>query len=136
MKSRPISLGDENSKLTEELYAARETIFYLVSTQAQKALEGCFVCKSYADTVKWRRESIERLLLVAEPKSAGEMDEYASITDRAFCPLCGGSADVPYGGKGYAFPDGLRRHLAGSHNSRQCAVFEAIHGLCRSHIRK
>jgi hypothetical protein len=136
MKYRPTSSEEKIRKLTEDLYTAREIIFTLIPKQAQEALVGCFECRSFEDTARWRRESIERMLLVAEPKSAGEMGEYASITDRAFCPLCGGSADNLLSGNGYAFPDGLRRHLAGSHNMLQCSVFEAIQSLCRSHIRE
>ena len=51
--------------------------------------------------------------------------------DRAYCPLCGGSSQNFYGGEGYAYPDGLRRHLESSYNAHRCAIV----GLCRENVR-
>ncbi|MCQ4241909.1 hypothetical protein [Stutzerimonas stutzeri] len=135
MKSRSVSLEDECRKLRSDLYMARTTILQLMPEAVQEAVKGYISCKSHDDVWQWKRGAIENILLLAQSKPAKEMDEYASSTDRAYCPLCGGSAQTIYGGKGFAFPDGLRRHLEGSYNSHQCSVFEAIQGLGREHAK-
>lgn len=114
---------------------ARTTILELMPEAVQEAVKGYVSCKAHDDVRQWERGAIEKILLLAQSKPAKEMDEYASFTDRAYCPLCGGSAQTIYGGKGFAFPDGLRRHLEGSYNSHRCSVFEAIQGLCREHAK-
>src|SRR5690606_29771429 len=107
MKSRSVSLEVECRKLRSELYMARTTILELMPEAVQEAVKGYVSCKTHDDVWQWKRGAIENILLLAQSKPAKEMDEYASSTDRAYCPLCGGSAQTIYGGKGFAFPDGL-----------------------------
>lgn len=53
---------------------------------------------------------------------------------RALCPLCKQGAQGTRDLKGYAVPDGLRRHLLGELNSRQCVVFGAAEAIARDSI--
>jgi hypothetical protein len=53
---------------------------------------------------------------------------------RAYCPLCGASANAPYR-LGYSIPIGLERHLCGTRGSRMCAVFAAAHDNAADHAR-
>jgi hypothetical protein len=76
---------------------------------------------------------VEHLLGHAKPQPWQEMRGVSSISDRARCPLCGGSSDNPHGEEGFAYPEGLRRHLAGSYNARQCNVVKAAVDLAWDH---
>jgi hypothetical protein len=49
--------------------------------------------------------------------------------------LCGNIANFA-GSTGYAYPDGLDRHLIGSHNASQCPVTYAADGLRRVQHRE
>jgi hypothetical protein len=71
---------------------------------------------------------------LASPKPAKEMGEFSSSSDRAYCPLCGESADNIYDTKGFAFPEGLTRHLEGSYNARRCDVTKAAFALALEHV--
>ena len=51
---------------------------------------------------------------------------------RARCPLCRDSSSSPYS-EGFSVPEGLRRHLIGWGNARQCSVMEAACALARDH---
>ncbi len=44
--------------------------------------------------------------------------------------------DGLYGEEGFAYPEGLRRHLAGSYNARQCAVVKAAIELAWDHSER
>ncbi|MFB9353138.1 hypothetical protein ACFFUA_38080, partial [Streptomyces heliomycini] len=52
---------------------------------------------------------------------------------RAYCPLCGEGTSSAYE-KGYALPEGLRRHLTGWGKSHICVVMEAAHQLALDHF--
>lgn len=56
--------------------------------------------------------------------------------DIAPCPLCGAVANVFFGGRGFKYPDGLHRHLTGSHNAAHCRVMYAADGVRRVWHRK
>lgn len=135
MRSYFPPLDQDVRRLRDDLYTARRTILELMPEPIRNALETYLDCKSSEDESRWQNETVDKVLALAQPRPAREMGEYFTSSDRAYCPLCGLSAQRPIYCEGYAFPDGLRRHLAGSHNSHPCSVFEAIRGLCREHVR-
>lgn len=63
-----------------------------------------------------------------------EMGDAPGNAPRSECPLCrAGSANL-VAVRGFAVPEGLMRHLLGSHNSRQCDVFAAAYALARNSL--
>lgn len=56
--------------------------------------------------------------------------------ERAYCPLCGGSAaDIMTAAKtGFAFPKGLWMHLRGEGNAKQCRIMIVAGRLARAHL--
>jgi hypothetical protein len=135
MSSYSFALEQEIRQLRSDLYIARCTILELLPESVRKAIGSYHGPKSYEELYRWEHEVVDRLVDIAQPKRAEEMGDYLNLSDRAYCPLCAGSAQTIYGGNGYAFPEGLRRHLEGSHNSQRCSIFEAIRGLCRESVR-
>lgn len=134
MKSKP-DCEEQVRELQSDLYMARRTILELMPDKIREVLESYHECSSYEQARGWERQAVEEVLALSRPAPAGEMGEYGSLTDRAYCPLCGGSAQTAYGGDGFAFPEGLRRHLMGSYNSQRCDVFAAVRELCRDRVR-
>lgn len=115
-----------------DLYEARRTIIKLMSKDIQEILMSYYSCSTPEDSSRWADITADRIIAFAETKSATEMGEYGSITPRAICPLCKGDSLNPFGAKGFAVPEGLRRHLLGLHNSQKCQVFGAAHALARA----
>lgn len=136
MSTPPSKLEAEINRLQNDLYMARITIVDLMPEQVRQLIQHYHGFKSHDEAYRWEQDLIEKLIAVSQPKSAREMGDYSSTTERAYCPLCGGSAQSVYGTEGFAFPEGLKRHLAGSYNSGRCMVFEAIRGLSRDGVRR
>lgn len=110
-------------KLEEELYMVRHVLIHMAGPEAEKILHSPAELTSSAEVWDWLRKAVEQLLDLTKPRSAEEREDRFDSRDRAVCPLCGDSAmDVYHPGNGFAFPEGLRRHLLGVHNSRQCDV--------------
>jgi hypothetical protein len=51
---------------------------------------------------------------------------------RAYCPLCGSGSSGPYD-RGFALPEGLRRHLTGFGNAGACDVLSPVLDLARDY---
>jgi hypothetical protein len=133
----PLSkLEAEINRLRSDLYMARTTIVELMPEQVRQLIQHYHGFKSHDEAYQWEQDLIGKLIAISQPKPAKEMRDYSSFTERAYCPLCGGSAQSIYGTVGFAFPEGLRRHLAGTYNSGRCLVFEAIRGLSRDSVRR
>lgn len=52
-------------------------------------------------------------------------DKESSYRPEAVCPLCGGIPQTIYS-TGFAYPEGLRRHLEGYGNAKQCIITSMI----------
>ncbi len=126
MRQYDQTANDVIRHLRDDLNTARRVVIGLMPEQVRKVFEICYGCKSSDDMYQFEQNIIEKLLDLAWPRPAEEMREHFSSTDRAYCPLCGSSARSIYGGEGFAFPDGLRRHLEGSCGAHQCPVFAVI----------
>jgi hypothetical protein len=114
-------------RLKDELYLARSTIVDMVREDVRHFLKGYRACESRKDTGEWIRAASEGVIAAAQPIDNGLPDIYSR---RAYCPLCGeGSQGFYEHDRGYALPEGLRRHLLGLGNSRGCSVLGAALAL-------
>ena len=116
----------EIQKLQANLHCARATIVDLVPKPHRDWLEMATLCGNFKDFDAWQAWAIDGLTRGADARPGPEMGGVVGQF-RAFCPLCGEGSQAA-GLLGYAMPTGLERHLAGSHGSHMCRVFEAAHG--------
>src|SRR2546430_17552179 len=124
---------NETDALRDELSRARSTVLQLMPERIRDILVSYHNCRSTSELREWQYKTAEKLVEVAESRPAHEMGAYASLSPRALCPLCGGSSDNPGSALGFALPEGLLRHLVGSHNASPCPVLEVALSLCREH---
>jgi len=118
-------LRNENRRLENALFVARRALIYHMDTQ--DLLTGYFRCEDFEELEKWRRERAAAVLEAAWVRPGEEMGD--PRWPRAICPLCRQGAQGTRDVKGYAVPEGLRRHLLGELNSRQCDVFAAAKAI-------
>ena len=120
--------------LEEELYTTREALIKLAAPALSSRLFA-FANNRDRDTAYRRfQECVDEILAAAEPFDAPTAWlNGVSSWPRAKCPLCGESArDRHMPNSGFAFPDGLRRHLTGEGNSIPCAVMHAARRLAHT----
>jgi hypothetical protein len=120
-------------RLRDSLYVARHALLDLMPEQLRTVLSAAIYCDTFADEDAWREWAVLAIIGAADVRAGIEMGDLP-CTERAFCPLCGASAQSPYS-RGFSIPEGLRRHLEGSHRSRQCSVFNAAEDTCLDRLR-
>jgi hypothetical protein len=65
---------------------------------------------------------VEEILALAKPTmEQREAQAWNYGATQIPCPLCGRISSAPYA-EGFTWPEGLRRHLEGSHHANACAV--------------
>lgn len=121
-------------KLRSDLYIARLAIIELMPADVQSILTNYYPCSSREDAVRWTHNTAEKIVKLADVRSSEEMGDGRNLSPRAFCPLCGQESSTPFMLRGFAIPEGLLRHLLGSHNSHQCNVFKAAEALGREYL--
>ncbi len=115
--------------LREELYEARRAIIALMPEGVQAILQSYYSCTSRQDGYRWEGEAADSIVALAEPITP----EGPSLSShRAYCPLCGQGSTTPYE-SGFALPEGLRWHLLGRGQMRQCSVMGAAVRLARDY---
>lgn len=112
---------------------ARSTIIELMPEPQRAILDSYRSSSTETEERLWRDSTIKKVVELAERCPPEEMGDYVSIAPRALCPLCREGSLNPFGVKGFAFPEGLLRHLKGSHNSQRCRVFSEVLALARSY---
>jgi hypothetical protein len=123
---------DRIRQLEDELFVARQAVFHLIDPQAREILTSPFDLDTRADVHDWFKNAVEEVLKLADAMIDQDTEE-----ERAICPLCHESAqNYRLPDQGFAFPEGLRRHLRGSHKGTQCrvslvALNEAIDSIAR-----
>jgi hypothetical protein len=122
LREKVDDLTNVNRQLTADLDTARSTIVDLMD--ARGLLDGYIGLEEHTDLLVWREKAVERVLAVADVRDGNEMGN-GMYGDRALCPLCRRSANGSGRVRGFAFPEGLRRHLLGDYNCAQCEVFGA-----------
>jgi len=127
-------MDKELQRLHDDLDRARWTIIELLPEPVQGVLESFILCRSKDGLREWRYTAIARILELAEVSDGREMHDLPGC-QRAYCPLCGRSAQSVVGSLGFAYPEGLDRHLNGRGNTIPCAVFQEVWALARAHLR-
>jgi hypothetical protein len=114
-------------KLESDLFMARVTIIELTGPKFEKVLYPPSDVGKSGSVYSWFRDAVEKVLELADVIT---IKDSLGGQQRAICPLCRAEAQNFYNhGPGFTYPEGLRRHLHGSHRSAQCPVTEAAHGL-------
>ena len=119
----------EVDRLRNELFVARMAIIGMAPREFQDFLSGFFSCKSRKEAYEWHHKTVQKIVERVQPKLATEMGDVEYNGPRAYCPLCGSSSDNIFQVRGFAYPEGLTRHLKGSFNARHCDVMKAALGL-------
>lgn len=120
---------DEIERLKNDLFDSRYTILNLMPEKIGNLLKGYYHVKSRQEGYAWEHEVVEQIITEANIFSK---EEGSYLEDRAYCPLCGRGSNSPYD-RGFAIPEGLRRHLTGWGNTSRCDVTEAAFRLARDH---
>lgn len=133
MRRRGIDYEDPRDerirRLEEELWTARRAIIDLMPDGTRRVLTSYYHCGSRSETYKWEHDAVEEIIGHAEALSR---EEGSYLGPRARCPLCGDESTSPYE-SGFSLPEGLRRHLTGWGNVRQCSVLGAAASLAREY---
>lgn len=124
----------ERYKLRNDLYMARLAIIELMPVDVQSILTSFYSCNSREEAVHWIHNTAKKIVELADARPSEEMGDGRNLSPRAFCPLCGQESSTPFMLRGFAIPEGLLRHLLGSHNSHQCNVFKAAEALGREYL--
>lgn len=94
--------------------------------QFHGVLSSYTVCESENASRQWEDNVAMEIIQKTTPiVKTPDSDYYGH---RAYCPLCGGGRNA-YELPGYAYPEGLRRHLLGWGTARRCTVFETAYKL-------
>lgn len=126
-------LREELRRTRNDLYCAQAAIIDLMPAGQQELLNGWIDVHTRKDMAEWSYWAIGQLLDMANKRDGPEMGALKGEW-RAMCPLCDRDALTSYC-RGFAFPVGLERHLAGSHRMRQCSVFNAACTLALENVR-
>ena len=119
--------------LESDLWLAREAIIELMGMEAKALLTSFRPATDRVALMRWTSETAEKIVDLCENVKQMNYQGHPFGAPRALCPLCKQGTTSP-NEYGYALPEGLIRHLTGSHNSRQCDVFGAAVALARSSI--
>ena len=120
----PLLTPDEQiSRLEAELDFVRYVILNLMPDKVRTLLTGYYSCESRDDASKWQDGVVESVIRLAMPLP----EPHAS---RANCPLCGDESASPFS-RGFQLDEGLRRHLTGWGNARQCGVTKVVFDMAR-----
>jgi hypothetical protein len=116
---------NEREKLEHALDSARRTILSLLPDPVQDRLRSYYELHTWQDFHLWEHEIIEHFV-----ENAFVLPETVDsfLGPRAYCPLCGSSSSGLYD-QGFSLPEGLRRHLRGWGNIRQCDVLEHVFAM-------
>lgn len=108
-----------------EIEQLRMTILHLSPKQFHDVLSSYTACESRDD---WEERATTEIIQKTIPITKTPDSDYNGL--RAYCPLCGAGRNDAYGQPpGYAYPEGLRRHLLGWGTARRCPVVGAVIGL-------
>ncbi|OUL68705.1 hypothetical protein [Paraburkholderia hospita] len=125
-------LEKENRWLRNELFIVRHTLINLMDPK--DLLYGYLGIDEHEKLIEWRINAVKAVTADAQVRPGDEMGD--PRWPRALCPLCRQGAQGTRDVRGYAVPEGLRRHLLGELNSRQCDVFAAAVAIAREGIRE
>ncbi len=108
-------------ELEEQVRAARIAVIAACPEPVQDLFRSAILCESIEEATRRETMAVDAVLALADPSDVGK-------EERAYCPLCGNGSSAPYA-RGFAFPEGLTRHLEGR-SARRCPVFQEVWRLC------
>jgi hypothetical protein len=122
----------------DELAGALYTIVDMAPPEAEPVLRAHRYPKSREQLDEWRSSIAHAALGVARPQSGRQLGDILYWAERAYCPLCRGSKIdwAARGDTGFAYPDGLMRHLRGTYNSKRCRVVDAALRLAELNLER
>lgn len=140
-RRQPYSSASETEatirRLRDDLYLARETIIELMGPEARQILTSHYRCSSRQEGWHWAEAAALEIADLCHPVTQQTYQGHPVGSPRANCPLCGEGSQAFYEHQmGFAIPEGLLRHLLGTHNSRQCGVFGAAQAMARDRFRR
>jgi hypothetical protein len=112
------------SRMREEMYRLRQTVVSLVPEPYRNVIQPPYDFTQEQSRI-WLNIAAIEVVKLTETNADG----------KAPCPLCGEVSNY-VGSTGFTYPDGLIRHLTGSHNARHCPVMYAADGLRRVRHRE
>jgi hypothetical protein len=126
LRFAPDHQEQEIRRLQMDLDHARRAIIRLMPESLRDVLYSYHQCTSRGQLYQWRDAVSDQIIEFATPLPRRSAYE----SERANCPLCGGSAQSFYETEqGFSLPVGLHRHLVGWGNTHQCDVTVAAFGL-------
>ena len=125
-----LQLEGELRKAYDKLYTTRRAIVELMPKAIAERLRNFDGCQSEREFYDWTRSVIAFIIQEAVP-----ITEASYFQPRGFCPLCHQGSSGPYD-SGFTLPEGLRRHLEGFGNVRQCNVSQAAFALAGDSLAK
>ncbi|MEX2494822.1 MAG: hypothetical protein WD448_01970 [Woeseia sp.] len=115
--------------MRDELYRARRAILDLMPHDLEELLTSYYQCESSSETYRWPDNVAYRIIDLI-PDKTKETTYFGEV--RANYPLCGRRTQGPFD-EGFKLPEGMRRHLTGYGNARQCDVMYAAEALARDY---
>lgn len=103
---------DYIERLQLKLHEARGLVMSLIEDKAREILE---TSETFSSLYAWRKTVTARIVDLAEPV------QFPDGAQVAPCPLCKCGPQVSYR-NGFTVPEGLTRHLWGSHGLHRCEV--------------
>ncbi|QIN62463.1 hypothetical protein SBC1_24780 [Caballeronia sp. SBC1] len=127
-------LEDKVRRLEDDLYMARAVIIDLMQPELERLLWGQVSCETFDEVRKWADVATESIIeFASRAEQPAEVNWDGRL--RVLCPLCNRGPQSPYD-NGFLLTEGLRRHLLGTYNSRQCSVFAAAHAMALDRARR
>lgn len=115
----------EIERLRDQLDRAQRVVLGLMPVKAQETLNP-YNHDNLHDLDEWDRFVVPRIIELAQP---------IGNTERAFCPLCGDGPQQGYR-DGFKLPEGLTRHLNGSHQFHRCGVMAVVWEFARAYFKR
>lgn len=118
------NLNDEKETiriLKNDLYEVRLGLLHMMPKEIIDILDDGCSFNSKIKMMEWQNQAIEKIIVLAEQLTPLQS---SPSSDRVYCPLCGKGSSSP-GTIGFSLPIGLKRHLEGFGNSRQCVVMKS-----------
>lgn len=138
-KRLPPARSEEAKRLHERLRdtlwkldLAHQALIDLMRSPQRDYLEAWEAVDERQSLSAWSRWATEGVLDLAEEGLRLDVRPSARVR-RANCPLCDPDRESSSPGR-FAFPIGLKRHLAGSHGNRRCPVFSAAFELALARV--
>ena len=126
------------SDYKERYEALRSEVYALIDEEDSKefGLNKMYDLKSYEEIYAWKKAVSENIINRFKNDPSLLPDYFGQKF--ANCPLCKRGSSTPYQ-TGFKLPEGLRRHLLGSHNSaHQCFFMRMVydHAIDRLAVHK